>query len=156
MQNLQTRMLLIAGNLLLAAGVFVPWLQLSTSFSDPLAVSGYSPWMAVFYTGFLHQTVNILTIIGAVYVALFAIVVYIGAGLWRMPPDISITRFPLLSISILLLGTVIFALALAPIVLMLGYPYYHVALGIGGWLVAIGLCCIYASSEILVRKRRDR
>jgi hypothetical protein len=134
----------------------VPWLQLSTTFSYPLAVSGFSPWMAVFYTGFLHQSVDILTIVGATYIVLFASVVYLSVGLWSMPPDTSITRFPLFFISLLILGTVIFSFVIVPISLMLGYPYYHVMLGIGGWLVVVGLVCIYASSEILVRRQSGR
>lgn len=151
MPRRQSRILLIAGNLLLVAAVFVPWLQLSASFSSPGAINGFSPWIAVFSLGLLHQTVNMLSVLGALYLALFALVAYSSIGLWSLPPETPMARFPLVVFSLLLLGVTVFSLTMLPIGLM--FASYHVAWGVGGALVPLGLGCIYAGSELLARRR---
>jgi hypothetical protein len=148
----RSQILLIAGNLLLVAATFVPWLQLSASFSSPGAISGFSPWIAVFASGLLHQTVDMLSVLGAIYLALLALVAYASVGLWLLPPERPMTRFPLVVFSLLLLGFVVFSLTILPIGLM--FASYHVAWGVGGALVPLGLGCIYAGSELLARRQR--
>lgn len=148
----QSRILLIAGNLLLVAAVFVPWLQLSASFSSPFAINAFSPCIAIFAFVFLHQTINMLSVLSALYLALFTLVAYSSVGLWSLPPETPMARFPLVVFSLLLLGVTVFSLTLLPIGLM--FAAYHVAWGVGGALVPLGLGCIYAGSELLARRQR--
>lgn len=141
-ENGLERLGVVAGGTLLVIAILVPWLDLSTSFPGQ-HLHELSPW-----TGILSG--DALVVFGAVYLFLLVGMLYHVALVLRSPERhqrlLSVAWVTLFGIGALaLIG---FTLIVLPFGLEFGYPYYDVAIDIGGWVAGAGAICLMSSAVV--------
>jgi hypothetical protein len=146
------RNMLIAGNLLMVATFFMPWLDLETSFcaSGPRCRYHYGLWYLI-QPGipgfpFLSLTNPFLIILPCAMTILACSVVLLMSharnasgcamgGLFAL-------CFVCFVITLLIMGV-------SYIVLTLSYPYFHTEVAFGAWLAQASFVCILAGAVII-------
>lgn len=145
------RTLLVIGNLLALLAIGVPWLLLSTSFNISDSLNWFSPWAAIVQS-VLTRSFSMLAVAGALYFLLAFALLRVSFEYWPKPSGRAIPRTPfvvIIMLAVFTLGFVGFMLGVAPFGLELGYPYFHVAVGPGGFMAIAGAICVAAGIGII-------
>jgi hypothetical protein len=146
------QIMLIAGNLLMVATFFMPWLDLETSFctSGSRCRYDYGPWTliqpGIQSLPFLSLTNPFLIILPCALIIVACSVVLLKSNASRTPGcamgGLFALCFACFLITLVIMG--VFHVELA-----LSYPYFQTEVAFGAWLAQASFACILAGAVIL-------
>lgn len=155
MSHSLARTLLVIGNALALLAIGVPWLYLSTSFTIPDSLKWFSPWAAIAQS-VSTLSFSMLAVMSVLYFLLAFAILRVSFEYWPRSSGRASPKTPfaiVILLVVLTLGFVGFMFGIAPFGLEFGYPYYHVAVGPGGFMAIAGVICVAAGIGIIIAER---